>query len=128
MIIKRLDTGEGSYAKELEEDYDVADQLDQVCTRHKGSHLRIVKGQAKTPCLLCIGCIVCPWPNKSGMSITVADASRHMTPLSSLVVIWVPKCPSLNLPVHLRTHVHEHTFNVSFHAGAQCDSVNDQKL
>jgi hypothetical protein len=30
-LIKRLDTGEGSYAKELEEDYDVADQLDQVC-------------------------------------------------------------------------------------------------
>lgn len=29
-LIKRLDTGEGSYAKELEEDYDVADQLDQV--------------------------------------------------------------------------------------------------
>jgi hypothetical protein len=33
-LIKRLDTGEGSYAKELEEDYDVAEQLDQVgrCT------------------------------------------------------------------------------------------------
>lgn len=30
-LIKRLDTGEGSYAKELEEDYDVAEQLDQVC-------------------------------------------------------------------------------------------------
>lgn len=29
-LIKRLDTGEGSYAKELEEDYDVSDQLDQV--------------------------------------------------------------------------------------------------
>jgi hypothetical protein len=29
-LIKRLDTGEGSYAKELEEDYDVAEQLDQV--------------------------------------------------------------------------------------------------
>jgi hypothetical protein len=31
VLIKRLDTGEGSYSKELEEDYDVADQLDQVC-------------------------------------------------------------------------------------------------
>jgi hypothetical protein len=31
-LIKRLDTGEGSYAKELEEDYDVAEQLDQVRT------------------------------------------------------------------------------------------------
>lgn len=29
-LIKRLDTGEGSCAKELEEDYDVAEQLDQV--------------------------------------------------------------------------------------------------
>ncbi len=29
-LIKRLDTGEGSYAKELEEDYAVAEQLDAV--------------------------------------------------------------------------------------------------
>lgn len=29
-LIKRLDTGEGSYAKELEEDYEVAAELDQV--------------------------------------------------------------------------------------------------
>lgn len=33
-LIKRLDTGEGSYAKELEEDYDVAEQLDQVVVCH----------------------------------------------------------------------------------------------
>jgi hypothetical protein len=29
-LIKRLDTGDGSYAKELEEDYEVAEQLDQA--------------------------------------------------------------------------------------------------
>eukprot|EP00879_Flechtneria_rotunda_P005416 GHRR01005708.1.p1 GENE.GHRR01005708.1~~GHRR01005708.1.p1 ORF type:complete len:1495 (+),score=578.36 GHRR01005708.1:300-4784(+) len=29
-LMKRLDTGEGSYAKELEEDYDVGEQLDKV--------------------------------------------------------------------------------------------------
>lgn len=38
-LIKRLDTGEGSYAKELEEDYDVAEQLDQVC-RMDCTHVR----------------------------------------------------------------------------------------
>eukprot|EP00878_Enallax_costatus_P033488 GHUV01036965.1.p1 GENE.GHUV01036965.1~~GHUV01036965.1.p1 ORF type:complete len:140 (-),score=26.66 GHUV01036965.1:98-517(-) len=36
-LIKRLDTGEGSYAKELEEDYEVAAELDQVCSTGCGA-------------------------------------------------------------------------------------------
>lgn len=31
-LMKRLDTGEGSYAKELEENYDVYDAMGEVCT------------------------------------------------------------------------------------------------
>lgn len=45
-LIKRLDTGEGSYAKELEEDYDVADQLDQVRTKN-------VPSSQRSPCAAC---------------------------------------------------------------------------
>ena len=30
-LMKRLDVGEGNYAKELEEDYEVYDALNQVC-------------------------------------------------------------------------------------------------
>ena len=37
--MKRLDIGEGSYMKELEEDFDVQDAMHQVGTRRGGAAL-----------------------------------------------------------------------------------------
>lgn len=39
-LVKRLDTGEGSYAKELEEDYNVLDMVDQVMNITLGNEVR----------------------------------------------------------------------------------------
>jgi hypothetical protein len=48
-LIKRLDVGEGSYAKELEEDFDVAEQLDQVL----GTVRVCLGGGGHDACCLC---------------------------------------------------------------------------
>jgi hypothetical protein len=43
-LMKRLDIGEGAYTKELEEDYDVWDAMNQVCTR-RGWEVACLQGE-----------------------------------------------------------------------------------
>ena len=51
-LMKRLDVGEGNYSKELEEDYDVYDSMNQVCVwGGRGPGLNVARTHTHVPCM-----------------------------------------------------------------------------
>lgn len=87
-LIKRLDTGEGSYAKELEEDYDVADQLDQVrlvyCVAYKAADAHWLATHTARRCLASLAIQEPETKLITEPGQHAPNARRHLVPRPSL--------------------------------------------